>query len=79
MLLGTFCVKLPIFKNIILNHLIFFRPNKLFELIHFLSQGYCLSSKIFPVKYSLKEYIEVLKEYVREWLYSVKHNLKIPE
>ncbi len=79
MLLGTFCVIFPVFKNIILNHLIFFKPNKLFELIHFLSQGYCLSRKIFPVKYSLKEYIEVFKEYVREWLYSLKHNLKIPE
>ena len=79
MLLGTFCVQLPIFKNIILNHLIFFRHKKLFELIHFLSQGYCLSRKIFPIKYSLTEYIEVLKEYVREWLYSVKHNLKASE
>ncbi len=61
-LLGPLVVQHPYLRNLVLNYLIHLPTNKLFEKIHDLEKMIVFPSKVYKMKYSLKERFNILKK-----------------
>lgn len=73
--LGVFLLVFPRFRNLAVNHLMKRRWTRLYFLLHFLARGYVLGIRIYPMKYSFRQFFgrvkanftrEVAKHYVDE-------------
>ena len=67
--LAIVAVKLPFLRNLIVNHLIYWRPNKMFFIIHYLFAIRAYGKKIFYFKHTLGEYIDLFIRTIRHYLY----------
>jgi len=80
--LAIVAVKFPKLRNLIVNKLIYFKPNIVFFLIHYFFAVTSYGRKIFYFKHSLLEYIELISKTIKYFLFSdfsKKGNKKIPE
>jgi hypothetical protein len=73
--LGVFLLVFPRFRNFAVKHLMKRRWTRLYFLLHFLARGYVLGIRIYPMKYSFRQFFgrvranftrEVAKHYVDE-------------
>ncbi len=67
--LSIVAVKFPVLRNIIVNSLIYCRPNKLFFFIHYVIAVYSYGRKIFYFKHSFGEYFELVSVTIKHFLY----------
>ena len=67
--LGIVVVKVPKLRDLIVNHLIYWKPNKIFFLIHYLFAITAYGRKIFWFRHSVNEYVELISITVRHYLY----------
>lgn len=67
--LAIVAVKFPRLRNLIANHLIYWKPNKLFFILHYLFAITSYGRKIFYFKHTFKEYIELIDRTVKHYLY----------
>lgn len=65
--LAIVAVKLPFLRNIIVKRLIFWRPNFLFFLIHYIFAVTAYGRKIFYYRHTPKEYIELVSKTARHF------------
>jgi len=80
--LAIVAVKFPFLRNLIVNHLIWWKPNKAFFAIHYLVAIYSYGRKIFYFKHSPIEYIELFIKTIKHYLYDFTNNnekKKMPE
>ena len=69
--LAIVAVKLPFLRNLIINHLIYWRPNKLFFFIHYLFAIRAYGKKIFYFKHTFGEYIDLFIRTIKHYLYDL--------
>ncbi len=67
--LAIIAIKFPRLRNIIVNHLIYFRPNKVFFLLQYIFAITSYGRKIFYFKHALGEYIELIIITLKHFLY----------
>jgi radical SAM superfamily enzyme YgiQ (UPF0313 family) len=67
--LAIVAVKLPFLRNLIINRLIYWRPNKIFFFIHYLFAIRAYGKKIFYFKHTLGEYIDLFIRTIKHYLY----------
>ena len=67
--LAIVAVQLPLLRNIIVNHLIYWQPNKIFFMFHYFFAITAYGRKIFPFKHSIREYIELIIRTVKHYMY----------
>jgi anaerobic magnesium-protoporphyrin IX monomethyl ester cyclase len=67
--LSIIAVKFPILRNLIVNHLIYWPPNKFFFLIHYFFALYAYGKKIFYFKHTIIEYVELFIRTFKHYLY----------
>ena len=67
--LAIVAVKIPILRNLIVNHLIYWKPNKLFFYIHYIFAMYAYGRKIFYFKHTFREYIELIGRTFKHYIY----------
>lgn len=67
--LAIVAIKFPMLRNLIINHLIYWKPNKLFFFIHYLFAVTSYGRKIFYFKHSFKEYIELIGRTLKHYVY----------
>lgn len=67
--LAIVAVKFPWLRNLIVNHLIYWKPNKLFFFIHYIFAVTSYGRKIFYFKHSLKEYFELITRTLKHYFY----------
>ncbi|RQV93781.1 radical SAM protein [bacterium] len=67
--LAIVAVKLPFLRNVIVNHLIYWKPNKIFFFIHYLFAIHTYGKKIFYFKHTFKEYIDLFIRTFRHYMY----------
>ena len=67
--LAIVVVKFPGLRNLIANHLIHWKPNKLFFIVHYIFAVTSYGRKIFYFKHTFKEYIELFHRTVKHYLY----------
>ena len=60
--LAIFIVKVPVFRDLVVKHLIYWRPNKIFFIINYLFSVHAYGTKIFPYKHSISDYIFLIKK-----------------
>ena len=77
--LAIVAVKFPRLRNLIINRLIYYRPNKVFFIIHYLFAINAYGKKIFYFKHTLKEYIELLIRTVKHYRYDFTKGKKEKE
>jgi len=64
-LLGPLVVRHPSLRNIVINHLIYLPTNKLFNQIYTIEKMMVYPSKVYKLKYSLKERLGVIRKSLR--------------
>ena len=74
--LAIVAVKFPGLRNLIVNHLIYWKPNKLFFVTHYIFAVWAYGRKIFYFKHSFKEYIELVNRTVKHYLYDFTKTAK---
>ncbi len=62
-------VKFPKLRNLIVNHLIYWTPNPLFFLIHYVLAVFSYGKKVFYFKHSAAEYFTLIKRTLRHYFY----------
>ncbi|MFC1621193.1 B12-binding domain-containing radical SAM protein [Candidatus Omnitrophota bacterium] len=67
--LAIVAVKFPKLRNLIINRLIYWKPNKLFFLTHYLFAVTTYGRKIFYFKHTFKEYLELIARTFKHYLY----------
>lgn len=67
--LAIVAVKLPFLRNLIINHLIHMKPNRLFFMLHYAFAVTIYGRKIFKYDHSLKEYVELVFRTLKHYLY----------
>lgn len=67
--LGIIAVKFPRLRNLIVNRLIYWKPNKIFFFIHYLFSVTAYGRKVFSFKHSIKEYVELIIRTFKHYLY----------
>jgi len=67
--LAIVAAKLPALRNFIVKHLIYWKPNKVFFLVHYVFAITAYGRKIFWFKRSLKDYLELFIRTVKHYLY----------
>lgn len=67
--LGIVAVKLPFLRNLIINHLIYWKPNKLFFFVHYLFAIRAYGKKIFYFKHTFTEYLDLFYRTIKHYLY----------
>lgn len=67
--LAIVAVKFPWLRNLIVRHLIYWKPNKLFFIVHYLFAMSFYGRKIFYFKHTLTEYIELIIRTFKHYLY----------
>ena len=67
--LAIVAVKFPVLRNLIANQLIYWKPNKIFFLIHYLFAVTAYGRKIFLFKHSFSEYVELISRTVGHYMY----------
>lgn len=67
--LAIVAIKFPILRNLILNHLIYWKPNKLFFLVHYIFAITSYGRKIFYFKHSFYEYFELIGRTLKHYIY----------
>ena len=67
--LAIIAVKFPFFRNLIVNKLIYWKPNKIFFIIHYLSAMFAYGKNIFYFKHSPIEYVELIARTLKHYLY----------
>ncbi|MBU1005969.1 MAG: B12-binding domain-containing radical SAM protein [Candidatus Omnitrophica bacterium] len=67
--LAIVAVKLPFLRNLIVNHLIYWKPNKIFFLVHYLFAVSSYGRKIFYFKHTIPEYFELIIKTFKHYLY----------
>ena len=60
--LGTIAVKYPKLRNIIMNKLIYLPYNSIFKKAYALDKMHTYQSKVYPLKYSLRERVRLIKD-----------------
>ncbi|MBI3814478.1 MAG: hypothetical protein HY279_08445, partial [Nitrospinae bacterium] len=69
--LGIVAVKFPYLRNLIVNHLIYWKPNKLFFLLNYFFSMKSYGEKIFYYKHSFTEYIKLVIITLKHSIYDV--------
>jgi len=67
--LAIVAVKFPFLRNLIINRLIYWRPNKLFFFTHYFFAVSTYGRKIFCFKHTLREYIELIARTLKHYFY----------
>lgn len=67
--LAIVAVKFPWLRNLIVRHLIHWKPNKLFFIIHYFFAMSSYSRKIFYFRHTFMEYLELIIRTFRHYLY----------
>lgn len=67
--LAIIAVKLPFLRNLIVNHFIYWKPNMIFFLIHYLFAIRAYGKKIFYFKHTLGEYIDLFIRTIKHYMY----------
>ena len=67
--LAIVAIKLPFLRNLIVRHLIYWKPNKVFFLIHYIFAVTSYGKKIFYFKHSLFEYFGLIVKTFKHYLY----------
>jgi anaerobic magnesium-protoporphyrin IX monomethyl ester cyclase len=67
--LAIVAVKFPMLRNIIIKHLVYWKPNKIFFLIHYLFAITTYGRKIFYFKHTIKEYFELTARTLKHYFY----------
>jgi anaerobic magnesium-protoporphyrin IX monomethyl ester cyclase len=67
--LTIIAVKLPFLRNLIVNHLIYMKPNVIFFLIHYLFAIRAYGKKIFYFKHTMSEYVDLFIRTIKHYLY----------
>lgn len=67
--LAIIAVKFPKLRNLIVNRLIYWKPNKIFFLAHYLFAITAYGRKIFYFRHSFLEYIDLLARTFKHYLY----------
>ncbi len=67
--LAIVSVKLPFLRNLIVNHLIHWKPNKIFFFIHYLFAIRAYGKKIFYFKHTFGEYIDLFIRTIKHYIY----------
>jgi len=67
--LAIVAVKLPFLRKLIVNHLINWKPNKVFFLIHYLFAIHAYGRKIFYFKHTFGEYIDLFIRTIKHYIY----------
>lgn len=68
--LAIIAIKFPFLRNLIVNKLIYFKPNIVFFLFHYLFAVTYYGKKIFYFKHSPKEYLELIYKTIKYFLFS---------
>jgi anaerobic magnesium-protoporphyrin IX monomethyl ester cyclase len=67
--LAIVAVKFPVLRNIIIKHLIYWKPNKIFFIVHYLFAITTYGRKIFYFKHTTKEYFELIIRTLKHYFY----------
>ncbi|MCJ7813140.1 radical SAM protein [bacterium] len=67
--LAIVAVHLPFLRNLIVNHLIYWKPNKIFFFIHYLFAIRAYGKKIFYFKHTFGEYIDLFIRTIKHYMY----------
>jgi radical SAM superfamily enzyme YgiQ (UPF0313 family) len=67
--LAIIAVKFPFLRNLIVRHLIYWKPNRIFFLIHYIFAVTAYGRKIFYFRHTFKEYFELIVRSFRHYLY----------
>ena len=67
--LAIVAVKFPILRNLIVKHLIYWKPNKIFFVVHYLFAVSSFGRKIFYFRHTPVEYVELIIKTVKHYLY----------
>lgn len=67
--LAIVAIKFPFLRNLIIKHLIYWKPNKMFFFVHYLFAVTAYGRKIFYFKHTFREYIELILRTIRHYLY----------
>ncbi|UCD54996.1 MAG: radical SAM protein [Candidatus Omnitrophota bacterium] len=76
--LAIVAVKFPAFRNFIVKHLIHWKPNKIFFLIHYLFAITAYGRKIFYFKHTLAEYLDLVIRTFKHYLYDFTRRKNAP-
>jgi len=76
--LAIVAVKFPFLRNLIVKHLIYWRPNKIFFFIHYIFAVTAYGRKIFYFKHTIADYIELIIRTVKHYLYDYTKNKNTP-
>jgi hypothetical protein len=77
--LAIVAVKLPFLRNLIINHLIHMKPNRLFFLMHYAFAVTTYGRKIFKYDHTWKEYIELVGRTLKHYLYDFTKDGKVED
>lgn len=75
--LAICAVKFPWLRNLIIKHLIYWKPNSLFFLIHYFLAVMSYGRKIFYFKHTFLEYVELIVRTLKHHLYDFTRKEKI--
>ncbi|KAF0135278.1 MAG: radical SAM protein [Candidatus Saganbacteria bacterium] len=67
--LAIVAVKFPALRNLIINHLIYWKSNKLFFFTHYFFAITTYGRKIFYFKHTLREYVELIVRTLKHYFY----------
>lgn len=67
--LAIVAVKFPMLRNLIVNKLIYWKPNKIFFLIHYIFAVTTYGRKIFYFKHTFGEYFELIARTLKHYFY----------
>jgi len=67
--LAIIAVRFPLLRNLIVKHLIYWKPNKIFFFIHYIFAVTSYGRKIFYFKHTFREYLELIVRTARHYLY----------
>lgn len=67
--LGIIAVKFPILRNLIIRYFIYFKPNKIFFLMHYMFAISAYGRKIFYFQHTFGEYFELIARTLKHYFY----------
>ena len=67
--LAIVAVKFPVLRNLIVDHLIYWKPNRMFFVVHYLFAVSSFGRKIFFFRHTPVEYVELIIKTVKHYLY----------
>jgi radical SAM superfamily enzyme YgiQ (UPF0313 family) len=67
--LAILAVQFPFLRNLVMNRLIHWKPNKIFFFIHYLLAVYCYGARIFPYKHTLRDYAFLINKTIKFYIF----------